>query len=157
MKILSLDPSVANKAGWATFDTETKEWHWGAWELSGVNFKQRCNDLKDYITMEIGEFDFLICEWPAFYGGDKGAVAAQQGYTINLAGIAMFCIGWLQLSPKQYELVTAPQWKGSVPKQVTQRRFYQAFDLKVRDVDHNAVDATMLLYWWVTKPNINLL
>lgn len=147
MKYLSIDPSVANRAGWATYDTETKEWAWGAWQIEGFNYQMRCHDLKDYIGMEIGDFDELVCEWPMFYGGDSGAVAAQQGYTINLAGIAMFIIGWFQIHYTKCHLYTAPDWKGSVPKQVTQRRFYQAFDLKVKDVDHNAVDATMMLVY----------
>lgn len=147
MKILAIDPSV-NSVGWATYDTETEEYQWGMWSIHGLNYKMRCTDIRQYIEAEIGEFDKLLCEWPAFYGGDKGAVAAQQGYTINLAGVAMYIAGWFHISHQNLELITAPMWKGQVPKAVTARRFYQTFDVKMRDVDHNAIDATMMLVWY---------
>lgn len=150
MKILSLDPSV-NHVGWATLEIEKGaevsegSWDWGCWELDGFNFEQRCQDLRDRIFDDIGEFDKLILEWPAFYDSIKGKVAAKQGYTMNLAGIAMYVVGWFQLDCSQYHLVTAPQWKGTTPKHVTAKRFFEAFGSNYLHETEHAIDATMLL------------
>ncbi len=94
--------------------------------------------------MEIGEFDVLVCEWPMFYEGEKGQTSARQGHTINLAGIAMFIAGWFQVPFKNLYLYTAPQWKGTVSKQVTAKRFLKLFGEEYMGTDHNAIDAIML-------------
>lgn len=158
-RILAIDPSVMNRLGWSLLELEWDEagvllkedWSWGAWELSGMNFLMRCVDARSYIEAEIGEFDELVVEWPMYYDSAKGQVAARQGYTINLAGIAMYLVGWFQLPHQQVFLYTAPDWKGTVPKQVTARRFYKLFNINVMTVDHNAIDATMMLYFHVQK------
>lgn len=166
MKILALDPSVMNRCGWATCDLEwgpdgklTKElWNWGFWEISGMNFQMRCNDLKDYIEQspEVQEFTHLVCEWPTFYDSAKGQIAAQQGYTINLAGIAMFIAGWFHVTHQRLCLYTAPDWKGTVKKAVTARRFFKLFGLDEMKVDHNAIDACMMLVYHCKKTGLTL-
>lgn len=153
-RILSIDPSVMNSAGWSTVDFElgvdgrqilAEDFRWGAWKLNGFNFQQRCGDLKDYIQMEIGHFDELICEWPMFYESAKGQTSARQGHTINLAGIAMFIAGWFHCDAKNLFLYTAPDWKGSVTKKVTAKRFFKTFGVDPINLQHDAVDATMML------------
>lgn len=143
---LSLDPSV-NTVGWCVRDDTNGEesWDWGMWELSGLNFKMRCWDLVGYIEEVIGSFDQLLIEWPTYYDSEKGKVAGRQNYTINLAGLGMFVAGHFRVASKNLFLYTAPEWKGNVAKQVTARRFYKLFDVNVNTVDHNAIDATMML------------
>lgn len=147
MKILAIDPSIKT-AGWSTVNlTETEAtFSWGMFALSGLNFLMRCADLRDYIEQEIGEFDELVLEWPMFYDSERGHVAARQGDTINLAGIAMFIAGHFRIPHQKIHLYTAPDWKGSVPKQVTGRRFFKQFGVDYLKVDNNAVDATMMLF-----------
>ena len=166
MKILALDPSVMNRCGWATAKLEwadgdhttpamqrgklvTEEWNWGSWEINGMNFKVRCVDLKDWIERDIGEFDMIVIEWPMFYSGHKGMIAAQEGYTINLAGIAMFIVGWFRVPARWVYLYTAPTWKGTVSKMITARRFFKLFNLVETEVDHDAIDACMMLVYHV--------
>lgn len=148
MKILAIDPSV-NQCGWATVEiTETSaEFKWGMWEISGINFQMRCADIRDYIISDVGEFDEFVGEWPMYYDSEKGRVAAKQGFTINLAGIVMFIAGWFQIIHQRLHLYTAPEWKGTVPKAVTARRFFKVFGVDSATVDHNAVDATMMLHF----------
>jgi hypothetical protein len=151
-RILSLDPSAADTTGYCLIELEWDEagvvlkedFSWGSWSLSGFNFLMRCVDLKDYITSDIGHFDELVIEWPMFYDSAKGGVAARQGYTINLAGIAMFIAGWFRIPHQQIFLYTAPDWKGTVPKQVTARRFFKMFNVNVVEQDEHAIDATMM-------------
>lgn len=147
-KALSIDPSI-NTVGFATlqiFDNSEQEWTWGMWELEGDNLLQRCADLPAYIQGS-GNDDFtdLILEWPTYYGSQKGEIAAKQDYTINLAAVAMYTAGFFHLPVSQIELVTAPQWKGQAEKKITGRRFFKHFGVDSLQVDHNAVDATMLL------------
>lgn len=145
-RILSIDGSIKT-VGWslATITEESAEFKWGMWPLSGLNFLMRCADLRDYITAEIGEFDEMVMEWPMFYDSVRGHAAARQGDTINLAGITMYVAGWFQLPHQRMFLYTAPDWKGSVPKQVTGRKFFKQFGVNYLQVDNNAVDATMML------------
>lgn len=168
MRILALDPSVMNRCGWATAKLEwrdgdiltpaakrgpliTEEWDWGSWEISGMNFRVRCTDLKDYIAREQADFDFLVCEWPMFYGNERGRIAAQQGYTINLAGIVMYIAGWFQVHHQRLTLYTAPDWKGTVKKAVTARRFLKLFGLTEQTADHDSIDAVMMLVYHCKK------
>jgi hypothetical protein len=158
-RILCLDPSAADTTGYCLIDLEWDEagvllkedFIWGSWSLSGLNFLMRCVDLKDYILQDIGEFDELVVEWPMYYDSTKGAVASRQGYTINLAGIAMFIVGWFHIPHQQVFLYTAPDWKGTVPKQVTARRFFKMFNVNVVEQDEHAIDATMMGVYHIKK------
>ena len=156
-KALAIDPSI-NTVGFATlqFDRSTEDkmldWSWGMWELDGWSLLQRCQDLVIRICDE-GHDDFseLIIEWPMFYESERGQVAAQQGYTINLAAVGMYVAGWFQLPISNITLVTAPQWKGNVSKATTARRFMRQFGVDAINVDQNAIDAVMMLYAHATK------
>lgn len=160
LDILALDPSVMNRCGWATVQLEwdkdcklvKEEWNWGAWQVDGMNFQMRCADLRDHIIEQgLEEFDNLVCEWPAFYASAKGQIAAQQGYTVNLAGIAMYIAGWFHVLHKNLFLYTAPDWKGTVKKTVTAQRFFKLFGLNGMQEDHNAIDACMMLVYHCRK------
>ena len=116
------------------------------WKLEGYNLLQRCADLRAYIQQtDNADFTDLILEWPTFYQSEKGEVAAKQSDTINLAAVAMYIAGFFHLDVTKIDLVTAPQWKGQAQKRVTARRFFQHFGVDALHVDHNAIDATMLL------------
>lgn len=148
MKILSLDLSV-NTVGFATlqiYNDGEQKWNWGTWILEGYNLLQRCADLCAYIQQS-GNDDFtdLILEWPTFYASEKGEVAAKQNFTINLAAVGMYTAGFFHLPVERIELVTAPQWKGQADKRITARRFFRHFGEDALVVDHNTVDAVMLL------------
>lgn len=157
-KILALDPSVMNRCGWAVVHikwfsdgTRTDDWDFGFFEVCGMNFQMRCNDLKDHIIHLGFEFCTLVCEWPTYYASAKGQIAAQEGYTINLAGIAMYIAGFFQVDFRRLFLYTAPDWKGTVKKAVTARRFFRMFNIDEMKVDHNAIDACMMLVYHCKK------
>lgn len=159
MKILALDPSVMNRCGWAVVHLAwdkagallKEAWDFGFFEVCGTNFQMRCSDLKDHIIHLGFEFDVLVMEWPTYYGSAKGQIAAQKGHTINLAGIAMYIAGFFQVDFRKLYLYTAPDWKGTVKKAITARRFFRLFGLSEMTVDHNAVDACMMLVWHCKK------
>ena len=152
-KALALDCSV-NTVGFATLqiqydeedDNKAFHWTWGMWELEGYNLLSRCRDLCNYIQ-QTGNDDFveLIIEWPMFYTSERGQIAASQNYTINLAAIGAYVAGFFHLPVDKITLITAPQWKGQASKNVTARRFFRQFNLEAAQIDHNAIDATMML------------
>lgn len=161
-RILALDPSVMNRCGWACVELEWNrhgkllrdDWDFGSFEVNGMNFQMRCNDLKDHIIHLGFEFDTLVVEWPTYYGSAKGQIAAQQGHTINLAGIAMFIAGFFQVDFRRLFLYTAPDWKGTVQKAVTARRFFRMFGISEMKVDHDTIDAVMMLVWHCKKKGL---
>lgn len=148
MKLLTLDPSV-NNVGWALFNTLAKTqrtaWTFGTWHPVGHNLEMKITDLVQTIGMHIGEFDFLCTERPAFFSSERGQIAAHQNYTIDLAAVAYYVAGWYHMDHRRHWAITAAQWKGTVNKQITARRFFRAFrHIKATELDEHAIDAIML-------------
>src|SRR6516225_3352276 len=100
MKIVSIDPSI-NDVGWAVvdrlersesgvWDNSKADWRWGHWKIGSNSMTFKWREIVEWIIVEAGgldpECDWLVMEWPAYFGSAKGQVAAQQGHTINLAG-----------------------------------------------------------------------
>lgn len=158
-RILALDVSVMNRCGWAAVkikrDLKGKvirdDWDFGSWQVNGMNFQMRCSDLKDHIVHLGFPFDTLVVEWPTYYSGARGQIAAQKGYTINLAGIGMYIAGYFQVDFHRLFLYTAPDWKGTVKKAVTARRFFRLFGLSEMKIDHDTIDAVMMLVFHCKK------
>lgn len=161
MKIFSLDPSI-NDVGWAVIEklyrdkddvirAEKAEWRYGNWKLSGHSFSAKLQEIAEYIIMEVDglnedEGDWVLLEWPAYFGSQKGQVSAQMGHTLNLAGIDGYVAGYFRLPWQSLHFITANQWKGSVSKNITWMRFCRVMGTKqIYKVNHNAVDAVMML------------
>jgi Holliday junction resolvasome RuvABC endonuclease subunit len=155
MKSLSIDPSI-NNVGWSLFDSkaETKQeaWLWGTIHPTGANLEMRITDtiqqLSDLFTWDV--LDYLITERPAFFSSERGQIAAHMNYTIDLAAVAYYIAGWFHMDHRKHFAITANQWKGSVPKAVTARRFFASFPkVDVNTLDEHAIDAVMLHKWWL--------
>lgn len=170
VKIIAIDPSV-NDVGWAVcsglyrddddvWKDEKSEWRWGVWNLTQHSYTFKLREVTEYIELFLGgmnEDDILVGEWPAFFGNSmRGAVAAKRGYTIDLAGILCYIAGWFRLPWKSVHFITAAQWKGSLPKEITKMRFFKALGVEAYKVDHNAVDACMLLWEFCKRMRITL-
>jgi hypothetical protein len=170
MKIVSIDPSI-NDVGWAVvdglkrsksgvWDNSKAKWTWGHWKIGGVSLTFKLREIVEWMIIEfdgLEEGDWLVLEWPAFFGSAKGQVAAQQGHTINLAGVDGYIAGFFRLSPMDIHLVTANEWKGNLPKEITRKRLFHALGIKqIYKVNHNAVDAVMLLHEFCKRRNIML-
>lgn len=165
MKILSIDPSK-NHAGFATFATSQRKtpklqktngkidinWEFGTFHLEGRNLAQRTYDLYEHVRDSLGTIDHLVIEYPAFFSSERGQIAAHQNYTIDLAFICGYLAGLLALDHRHVNLITAITWKGNVTKEITKRKFFYHFKkLGVHKLDEHAIDAAMLLrYFLVT-------
>mgnify|MGYP001144811521 CR=1 FL=1 len=149
--ILSIDPSV-RELGFAALQIspdKSRQWWWGLIKPEGDNYVAKlfdiCEMLIQFLPIPLDSDHIeLVTEWPQFFNNARGHTAAVQGDTLLLAGVNAFIIGYFQL--RKTTLRTAVEWKGSVPKQVTIRRFLKRFDQKWHDLNHNIVDAIMILH-----------
>lgn len=159
MKIVAIDPSV-NHVGWAVcegltrnesgvWDDSASIWRWGCWHIRSNSLGFKLREIVEWMIVEfegVEPNDLLVIEWPAYFGSEKGQISAQQGHTLNLAGIAGYIAGFFRLPPADFYLITANQWKGNLPKEITRMRFFKALGIKqIYKIDHNAVDAVMIL------------
>lgn len=149
MKLLSLDPSV-NDVGWAYHDTELNEWEGGSIHLKGGNLHLRCAEICTHLNRFIP--DQFIYEKPTFMASIKGRVAAQKGYTIDLAFICGYVAARFGVNPFDIIGYTPNQWKGNVPKRATEAKYYRHFSRTGSPPSDHEVDATMLLWEHLNNP-----
>lgn len=115
-----------------------------------MDLVERIGDL--LLSEGVEKLDFMITERPAFFSSERGQVAAHQNYTIDLAAIAFYVAGWYHMDHRRHFAITANQWKGSVPKEVTARRFFRDFPhAKAGELSEHAIDAMMLHRFWLTE------
>ncbi len=168
MKIVSLDPSI-NETGWAclkgmerkddrVWDDTNSDWSWGVFKLKGISLSYKLKELVEYMIMEfdgLDEEDWLVVEWPQYFNQPRGQVSIMQGHLFNLAAIDTYVAGYFRLPPQNWFPITAPNWKGSVSKEITRRRFFKAMGLpQIYKVNHNAVDAVMMLLEFARRKRI---
>lgn len=149
IKILAIDPSV-NEFGWARWEREhltegPGKWTWGLIRPEGLNYIGKCQDTVEKL-LEVGEFNEVVAEWPQFFNNPRGHTAAAAGHTINLAGMVMFIVGQYRILPGYIHLRTASEWKGSVSKEITMQKFLRHFKTPRYRLNHNIVDAIMILH-----------
>lgn len=168
MKIIAIDPSV-NEVGWAmveglTHDAtgwhdEDADWTWGFWKIRSNSLQFKLKEITEWIIIDCGglnhEEDMLVVEWPAYFDGAKGHVASKMGYTINLAAVCAYIAGYFRLPWNRWHAITATEWKGNISKEITRQRFFKHMGIKqIYKVNHNAVDAVMLLLTFCKRKNI---
>lgn len=153
MRILAIDPSV-NFCGWALLDTEgktvTKRWTTGLIRPEGKNYAMRCLHILQELQVVAPTIDHLVTEWPTFFDSARGHMSARQNHTVNLAGICAFVAGRYGCDHRNWSLLTAITWKGSVSKDVTARKFFRRFGKNFRHkISEHEIDAAMMLHWFV--------
>jgi Holliday junction resolvasome RuvABC endonuclease subunit len=153
LRILAIDPSI-RRIGWALFEVEPDRnfdslatWNYGTFSPPSQGRTRILADVKSYFSKSAA--NHVVCELPAFFESEKGRIAAKSGYTIDLA-LVIGTIYGITPDAKLY-LYTPQQWKGSVSKGITQARFKRVFQLTHVNLDHDTVDAIMLLRHHVTQ------
>lgn len=153
--IFSFDPSI-NDIGWCV-KTNLGSWEGGTISLpSEFNLPQRLNRIKRILhdTVYSQSIEQIVYEQPTFMTSTKGKIAAQKGYTIDLGIVCGFIIGCFDISPHDTFCYTPQQWKGSVPKRVTEAKYYREFSIQDtgdRHISDHEIDATMLLKYHCEK------
>lgn len=154
MIILGIDPSV-NNVGLALYNTETKELTTRTFHPS-LKLKSHLPSLSVEICRFISvvflqkekKIDCLVIEMPQWENSQRGKIAGQQGYTLDLAYIVGFCGGRLGLNPLDINVPTPNLWKGQVSKSTTENRMRKRFKLEDAKSDHE-FDAIGLVAWFL--------
>lgn len=158
MIILGIDPSV-NNVGLALYNTETKELTTRVFHPS-LRLKSHLPSLSVEICRFISvvflqkgkKVDKLIIEMPQWENSQRGKIAGQQGYTLNLAYLVGFFSGYFRLNPLDVYIPTPLLWKGQTPKSATENRMRKRYNLiTVRLSDHE-FDAIGLIDWFLHLP-----
>ena len=151
---LAIDPSV-NDVGYCLKVGDE-------WDIGCIN-TAKCHDLMSKVTYivhsiyniikkygVIEDLQELIFEYPTFMVSIKGQIAAQKGYTIDLGFVIGYITAALKIPEHRVVFYKPIQWKGSVPKRVTDAKFKRLFNCSHRTTDHE-VDATMMLYYHLNE------
>lgn len=89
--------------------------------------------------------EFLVTEKPAFFSSERGQIAAHMNYTIDLAAINYFIAGWFRYDHRHHFAITANQWKGSIDKAITAKRFFRDFPwVSPTTLSEHAIDSIMM-------------
>lgn len=170
-KIVSIDPSI-NRVGWAmidglqrcksdgTWDGSEAKWTCGYWDIGSIMLSSKLKEIVDNIIISCDgldgdEGDHLVVEWPQYFDVERGQIAAREGHTLNLAAINTYIAGYFRLPSNQWHPVLPSQWKGNITKEMTRRRFFRELgQKKIYKVDHNTVDAVMMLLDFCKKKRV---
>lgn len=148
--ILAIDPSI-NHVGFALLQIG-KQWNWETVNLESKSLQFKCEELVSTIVTR-GLITQLVCEYPQFMAVGRGLIAAQRGYTLDLACICGYLAGYYRIAPSNIFYYTPNQWKGQRPKSATLAAFKRTFPKHTLPSEH-AIDATMLLHYHATKYNL---
>jgi hypothetical protein len=160
--LLAIDPSVYN-LGWACYCAAGGPlegimdggWRFGCIHPRGETRIEKWSDALHKLARATWEWELthFVAEWPAFFGSERGRIAAQKGYTLELAGMVGYLAGRLSFRPERISLYTPQQWKGSVSKAVTRAKFVRAFGeaarAVARSVPDDTIDAIMIAEHWL--------
>lgn len=155
--ILAIDPSIRH-VGWAFHQYEyiIPKWDGGVLEFK-ENYEidfiaySICQKLKD--KLQHIQPDIIITEKPSFMSSAKGQIAAQQGYTLDLAFLNGYIISYFRKTlyiPKIIQY-TPQQWKGQVPKSATLAKFKREFpQINADKLTDHEIDARMMIHHYLT-------
>lgn len=170
VNIFAIDPSI-NQVGWAkveglrrdedgVWNDELATWTYGYWDIGSHALPYKLEEIVDWCKLDVHcDRDWwFVGEWPTYFGTIKGQISAMQGNTINLGAVIAYIAGYFQILPQNVHLLTATQWKGSVPKEITKMRFFKVLGVKqgqIKTINHNAIDAIMLLHEFCRRRRIS--
>lgn len=165
--LLAIDPSV-NNVGWACYnfgggsdqyDIIGKGWSFGLVHPKGTNIQYKWRDCYTQLKDRLGSRKptHLAIEYPMYFESVKGKIAAQEGYTIDLASMLGFLAGRFEIKAEYITLWNPMQWKGSVPKHVTEKKFIRVFGEPAkrlaRELSNDVIDAIMIAEFWLSLYN----
>ncbi|SRR5258705_11952730 len=166
--LLAIDPSI-NNLGWALYDfskggeiyaINSAGWKYGLIHPKGFNLQSKWKDAYFKLKEVIGRDKYvthLAAEWPMYFNGLRGKLAAQQNFTINLASLIGYLVGKLGVKAEYVSLWTPIHWKSSVPKHVTQAKFIRTFGSEAKQIANtqsdDVIDAIMIAEFWLSLYN----
>jgi hypothetical protein len=166
--LLSIDPSLC-ALGFALYDQsfEAREtdrynirsgaWRSGVVHPEGGSRIEKWRHAAETLCAEAADrrVTHLVIEWPIFFGGMRGKIAASRGDTLEIAGLAGYIAGHYHLRADHVTLYTPLEWKGAVPKRVTLAKFERLFGCDPKTVaphyTDDIIDAIMIAEFWLRR------
>lgn len=145
---LSIDPSV-NNIGVCIYHPHCEDYEWMLLKpLKHHDLTEKLEWIRREIIKLVGgrleRIEEIICEYPQFFNSQKGAVAATQGYTLDLACICGFMAGICKFAKCYY--YTPIKWKGNLTKKAIERRFQRNFPDVELPSEHEQEAIMMMKY-----------
>lgn len=131
MKSLTVDPGLTG-TGWALWNNLEDGLgpvRTGTIQPQGSFLPYRLKRLFQAVAKIVARerVKFVVVEWPLFYGTAKGRVSAETGDLIKLTAAAATVGAAAVAKFALVEHVTAPEWKGSLPKDVAKKWIQEEF------------------------------
>jgi len=153
MKILAIDPSI-NHIGLAyrRSDAERVQWSQINPPQSRGEWKSDLRERVDLILAKIRVLSLYdtnvgIIEYPAFQNSTRGHIAAQMGYTLDLAYICGAVVA--SMPNTKWYLPTPQQWKGQQPKMAIGIKFTRWTGVDYNTVSDHCYEAAMMIKWYL--------
>lgn len=157
MIILGLDPSV-NNVGLALLNSDTGDcqtWTFHPKRTKETPMTQVGAQLARFIFLSVlqGKIrpDLVVAEYPQWEGSERGLIAAQQGYTLDLAFIVGYAVATLGLVPTKIMTPTPMEWKGNMPKTAVKARFEKYFEISADGISDHEYEAAMMAVWGLAE------
>lgn len=159
--ILCIDPSIRN-IGFSVLRVinrqEISVWTDGTYKANpDSSILQICEATCRVIHRKIAtiekQLDYIVIEYPQFMMGDKGLIAAQKGYTLDLAMVCGYLAAHFMLGSTRTTYYTPTQWKGQMPKSATLAKFKRKFPDVMPNSEHSC-DSAMLGYYFCEQSKL---
>lgn len=160
--ILAIDPSIMN-LGWAllspTASVGPRLIAYGTVvrKTGELSPESRINSIIWGLNSAIGEtgherdIDVVVIEQPQLWGSYKSAASLHQGALLGLFILTGALYWWANHNFPRAHLIPVTEWKGQLPKHVTQKRMEQKYGVKFATDDES--DACGLGDYWLTERN----
>lgn len=156
MRILGIDPSI-NNVGIALYNTETCDLKMQTFHpkrpapIANIGVQIARHILISFLQGEKRP-DALVIEYPEWQNSERGIIAMQQGYTLDLAFVVGFLCGSLGIKASACHTPTPSQWKGNLPKKAVGLRFERRFLACSKEISDHEFEAAMMIDWFLKQP-----
>ncbi len=98
----------------------------------------------------------MVIEYPEWQASERGIIAAQKGYTLDLAFVVGYLCGSLGIPASKCHTPTPNGWKGNLPKKAVGLRFERRFLASAKEVSDHEFEAAMMIDWLLKQPSQEL-
>lgn len=151
MTILGIDPSI-NNVGLALYNRETQILKTQVFHprrpatMANIGVQIARHILISFLQGEKRP-DMLVIEYPEWQNSERGIIAMQQGYTLDLAFVVGFVAASLGIAASKIHMPTPSVWKGNLPKKAVGIRFERRFLASAKLVTDHEFEAAMMIDW----------
>lgn len=146
--ILGIDPSVNNVGVAYTRTDRVSDLQWFQIDPIGGGIEERAKYIvKRLRLLGLQNSNFGVIEYPCFQHSQRGHIAAQKGYTNDLAFVCGYIVasmpdvGWLMPTPNQ--------WKGNQTKVAMGAKFESWTGTPYSQVSDHCYEAAMMIKWFL--------